>query len=166
MRLTEPLRDEHADLLPHLAELDAVAAGLDHWQADTAARLDSIVKFLRGHLIPHARAEEAVLYPAVEQVMGAPGATDTMKADHDEIVARIDRLAGAIATVGAAPASPEQAEQLRAQLYGLSAILHLHFRKEEEVLLPMLDTHLSADEAQQMFADMAAVAHPPDERSA
>ena len=29
MRLTEPLRDEHADLLPHIAELDAVAAGLD-----------------------------------------------------------------------------------------------------------------------------------------
>jgi iron-sulfur cluster repair protein YtfE (RIC family) len=166
MRRTEPLRDEHATLLPHIAELDAVAAGLDHWQADTAARLDSIVEFLRGHLVPHAQAEEAVLYPAVERVMGAPGATDTMKADHDEIVARIDRLAGATATVGTAPASPEQAEQLRAQLYGLSAILHLHFRKEEEVLLPVLDTHMSADDAHQMFAEMAAFAHPPGEREA
>jgi hemerythrin-like domain-containing protein len=160
MSVTEPLRHEHAELLPHLAELDTVAAGLDDWQAGTAQRLDGIVEFLRSHLVPHAQSEEAALYPAVERAMGAPGATDTMKADHVEIVDRIDRLADTVAAVGAGPATVEQTEQLRAQLYGLSAILHLHFTKEEEVLLPVLDTHLNADEAQKMFADMVAAAHP------
>lgn len=160
MTVTQPLRDEHADLFPHLAELDAVAAGLAEWQADTPARLDNIVEFLRNHLIPHARAEEAALYPRVEQAMNAPGATDTMKADHVEIVRRIEALAALAAAVDAGPASPAQAEQLRAQLYGLGAILALHFRKEEDVLLPVLDAKLSAEEAKAMFADMTAVAHP------
>ncbi|HMA47634.1 MAG TPA: hemerythrin domain-containing protein [Frankiaceae bacterium] len=160
MSVTEPLRHEHADLLPHLADLDRVAAGLGDWRPDTPARLDGIVGFLRGHLVPHARAEEVALYPRVEQAMGAPGATDTMTADHAEIVRRIDALAATVATVGTGPASAEQTEQLRAQLYGLAAILVLHFRKEEDVLLPVLDARLSPDDARAMFAEMAAVAHP------
>jgi iron-sulfur cluster repair protein YtfE (RIC family) len=160
MTVTQPLRDEHADLLPHLAELDTIAAGLADWQAATPARLDGIVEFLRAHLVPHARAEEAALYPRVEQAMGAPGATDTMKADHVEIIRRIDALADLVRAVDAGPASPDQVEQLRAQLYGLAAILVLHFHKEEDVLLPVLDAKLSADEAKSMFADMVAVAHP------
>jgi hypothetical protein len=41
----------------------------------------------------------------------------------------------------------------------LSAILQLHFRKEEEVLLPVLDASLSANEAAALFARMGAVAH-------
>ena len=45
------------------------------------------------------------------------------------------------------------------QLVSLSAILQLHFRKEEEVLLPVLDASLSADEAAALFARMGAVAH-------
>lgn len=160
MTVTQPLRDEHADLLPHLLELDAVAARLGDWQPDTARRLDGIIEFLRGHLVPHARAEEAALYPRVEQVMTAPGATDTMKADHHEIVRRIDDLGVLVTAIDAGPPSPDQTEQLKAQLYGLAAILMLHFHKEEAVLLPVLDAHLSAAEADALFADMGAVAHP------
>jgi iron-sulfur cluster repair protein YtfE (RIC family) len=160
MTVTQPLRDEHADLLPHLAELNTVAAGLGGWPAGTPARLDGIVGFLRDHLIPHAQAEEAALYPRVEQAMGAPGATDTMRADHVEIIRRIDAFTALVADIAAGPASPDQTEQLKAQLYGLAAILTLHFRKEEDVLLPVLDAKLSADDANAMFADMVAVAHP------
>jgi iron-sulfur cluster repair protein YtfE (RIC family) len=165
MTVTEPLRHEHADLFPHLAELDIAAADLDSWRDDTPNRLGQIVEFLRGHLVPHARAEEAALYPMVEEVMQAPGATDTMKADHVEIVRRIDELATTVAAIGSGPPTARQAEQLRAHLYGLSAILHLHFNKEELVLLPILDAHLSADDAERLFARMRAVAHS-DERSA
>lgn len=160
MRVTEPLRREHADLRPHLAELVAVAVGLDRWAADTPERLRGVVEFLAGHLVPHARAEEAVLYPAVEEVMRAPGATDTMIADHAEIMRRIDALAATVGTVGNGPATTTQAEQLRAQLYGLGAILELHFAKEEEVLLPVLDAQLGAEDAAQLFTRMHAVAHP------
>jgi iron-sulfur cluster repair protein YtfE (RIC family) len=160
MNVTEPLRREHAELRPHLAELDRLPAHLGDWNTDSPARLHAIVEFLQDHLMPHARAEEAALYPAVEEAMQAPGATDTMRADHGEIARRIDALATLVTSIGAGPPSDGQAEQLRAQLYGLSAVLQLHFAKEEEVLLPVLDAHLDAGDAAQLFARMSAVAHP------
>ena len=159
-RPTEPLRAEHRDLLPHLLALDAAANDAAGWDRDVAARaLGDIVGFLRGHLVPHAAAEEAVLYPAVEEAMAAPGATATMRADHVEIVARIDRLADTAASVAQRWPDAELARDLAHQLVGLSAILQLHFHKEEEVLLPVLDDSLSAEDATALFGRMGEVAH-------
>ncbi len=162
MSLTDPLRREHAELLPRIGDLDVVASSLGEWHSGNASRLAATVEFLRGHLVPHARAEEAVLYPAIERIMGAPGATDTMKADHVEIVRRITQLASSVEAVGAGTATALQIEQLRAQLYGLSAIVHLHFAKEEDVLLPILDARMAAGDAEQMFTLMHAAAHEHD----
>ena len=159
-RPTEPLRAEHRDLLPHLLALDTSATNVGGWDRDAAVRaLNDVVDFLRGHLVLHAAAEEEVLYPAVEQVMAAPGATATMAADHAEIVARIDRLANTVETIEQRWPDAALARDVAHQLVGLSAILQLHFRKEEEVLLPVLDASLSADEAAALFARMGAVAH-------
>ena len=159
-RPTEPLRAEHRELLPHLLALDTAAIDIAGWGSDAAvATLAGIVGFLRGHLVPHAAAEEAVLYPAVEDAMGAPGATATMRADHVEIVARIDRLAEAAAAVEQRWPDAELARDVAHQLVGLSAILQLHFRKEEEVLLPVLDANLDTDAAAALFARMGEVAH-------
>lgn len=157
---TEPLRAEHRDLFPHVTELRSVADAVTTWTDDSPARITNAVTFLRDHLVPHAQAEEAVLYPTVERLQGAPGATATMVADHAEIVARIE----ALVTLGGAftRRSPSEAEanELRAQLYGLQAILALHFAKEEEVLLPILDANLSDTDALTLFERMGAVAHP------
>lgn len=157
---TEPLRAEHRDLLPHLRALDTAADEVDQWDRDEATHvLGEILDFLRGHLVPHATAEEHVLYPAVEQAMAAPGATATMRADHAEIVARIDRLAETAAGVGERWPDAALARDLAHQLVGLSAILQLHFRKEEEVLLPVLDERLGTEDATELFARMGEVAH-------
>jgi iron-sulfur cluster repair protein YtfE (RIC family) len=159
-RATEPLRAEHRDLLPHLLALDAAADEVAGWDRDVAVgALGDVLGFLRGHLVPHATAEEAVLYPAVEEAMAAPGATATMRADHVEIVARIDRLAETAAEIEHRWPDAQLARDLTHQLVGLSAILQLHFRKEEEVLLPVLDANLSADAAETLFAHMGEVAH-------
>ena len=158
---TEPLRAEHRDLLPHLQGLETIADEVDRWNADEAAHvLGEIIGFLRGHLVPHAEAEEQVLYPAVEEAMAAPGATATMRADHAEIVSRIDRLADTAAAVATRWPDDTLVRDLTHQLVGLSAILLLHFRKEEEVLLPVLDTTLGADDAAALFARMGEEAHP------
>lgn len=159
-RPTEPLRAEHRDLLPHLLSLDTAANDVAGWDRDAAvSALGEIVGFLRGHLVPHAAAEEAVLYPAIEEAMAAPGATATMRADHVEIVARIDRLADTAAAVEQRWPDEVLAPDLAHQLVGLSAILQLHFHKEEEVLLPVLDASLDADAATALFARMGEVAH-------
>jgi hemerythrin-like domain-containing protein len=158
---TEPLRAEHRELLPHLQALDAAADEAHEWDLEQARHvLGGIVEFLRGHLVPHAHAEERVLYPAVEEAMGAPGATATMRADHSEIVARIDRLAATVNALGPGWSEAESARSVAHELVGLSAILQLHFAKEEEVLLPVLDRTLDGSQASELFARMAEVAHP------
>jgi iron-sulfur cluster repair protein YtfE (RIC family) len=159
-RPTEPLRAEHRDLLPHLLALDTAANDTAAWDRDAAvANIADLVGFLRRHLVPHAAAEEAVLYPAVEDAMGAPGATATMRADHVEIVARIDRLAESGVMVEQRWPDADLARDIAHQLVGLSAILQLHFAKEEDVLLPVLDASLDADAAAALFARMGEVAH-------
>jgi hemerythrin-like domain-containing protein len=157
---TEPLRAEHRDLAPHLKRLDTAASDVERWDRDEALHvLGQIVEFLRSHLVPHASAEEHVLYPAVEDAMAAPGATATMRADHTEIVARIDRLAATVDTVQLRWPDADLARDLAHQLVGLAAILQLHFAKEEDVLLPFLDDTLSPEHAAELFARMGEAGH-------
>lgn len=86
MRVTEPLRAEHAQLLPRLKSLPEAALAVEGSDDEAPAAVDTALSFLRDFLIPHAEAEDAALYPIVEQVMNAPGATATMSRDHLEVV--------------------------------------------------------------------------------
>jgi iron-sulfur cluster repair protein YtfE (RIC family) len=52
----------------------------------------------------------------------------------------------------------EQSNDLRRVLYGLHTLLAVHFQKEEEVYLPILDEHLEADEARDMIERMERAA--------
>jgi len=155
MGVTEPLRVEHRTVLPRVESLRAAAEAVDG--NGTEAAVDDALAFLRDHLIPHARAEDSALYPKVEQVMHAPGATLTMRRDHTEVVAltgELARLRGSLSS----PPSVDQRRALQRVLYGLYAVVRLHFAKEEEVDLPVLDAGLAPDEAAQMFEAMHAAA--------
>ena len=95
MTVTEPLRAEHAQLLPRLESLPDAALALERGDDEVPAAVDAALAFLRDTLIPHAEAEDAALYPVVERVMSAPGATATMSRDHLEVVqltAHLQRL--------------------------------------------------------------------------
>jgi len=155
--LTQPLRDEHRGLRTHVDEILAVADALeDHRPEALIDRLEQTASFLRQDLLRHAGAEEAALYPAVGRLMGAPEATATMSRDHREIAGlseRLHRLVGQLQVGDVDPA------ELRRLLYGLHAIVALHFAKEEEVYLPLLDERLSPDEARRLFGDLEAAAH-------
>ncbi len=156
---TQPLRDEHKELWPHVEVLRTTADAVGEAPAELLQRgVDEVYAFLAHHLIPHAQAEEAALYPVVQQAMGAPQATATMSRDHVEVGRLADELAGLRAQLGAAAPSPAQAKALRRVLYGLYALLTVHFAKEEEVYLPLLDQRLSAAEAAAMFERMEAAA--------
>lgn len=160
MLLTQPIRDEHRELLPHVESLRTAAEVVAD---DSSSRpqvqdvLDRALDFLTGHLIPHATAEDEVLYPAVEQVMGAPGATRTMRRDHVEVVAFTEDVQRARDGLGE-PVLPGQRRELEQLLYGLYAVVRLHFAKEEEVYLPLLDAHLTAEAAAALFRDMETAA--------
>ena len=118
--------------------------------------------FLTDHLIPHAKAEEAALYPVVQKVMGASRATATMSRDHQEIGRLAAELQDLRAELAAGNADGGLADDLRRVLYGLYTLVKVHFAKEEEVYLPLLEERLRPDEAQAMFTAMheAVATHP------
>jgi hypothetical protein len=55
-------------------------------------------------------------------------------------------------------------EDVKGQLYGLWAILQLHFAKEEEVLLPVLDVALAPADVRRLFDQMSARTRPHRQR--
>jgi iron-sulfur cluster repair protein YtfE (RIC family) len=161
MTLTQPLRDEHAELVPHIDALRA--AGDAVGQGDVAGlreAVDASYRFLTHHLIPHAQAEEAVLYPAVQRAVGAPEITGTMARDHVEVHALTEELGRFRDRLTAADALDEPlANGLRRVLYGLHHLVKVHFAKEEEVYLPILDARLTPAQADELFTAMHHAAH-------
>lgn len=156
---TQPLRDEHKELFPHIESLKV--AGLSVHGILNQGSLDLIDEaydFLSTHLLPHAHAEEAALYPVVQKVMGSRYGTATMSRDHVE-VERLTRELGLLrGQVSASEIGAKQANELKLVLYGLYTLVKVHFAKEEEVYLPLLDANLTADEAAEMFEAMEAAA--------
>jgi iron-sulfur cluster repair protein YtfE (RIC family) len=82
-----------------------------------------------------------------------------MRADHTEISLRVDRLAQAADRIATEWPDESLRHDIARQLIGLAAILALHFEKEEEVLLPVLDQTLSPTQAQVLFDHMRETAH-------
>lgn len=158
-RITEPLRAEHADLLPRV---EAIRAAADRVGDEPASAVlpfvDAALTFLRRELIPHARAEDAALYPAVDRVLGAPGATQTMSLDHEEIGRLTDSLATLREELARGALSLHDAKELRLVLYGLYVLVRLHFHKEETAYLPVLDDRLSEGEGREIFESMEQAA--------
>jgi iron-sulfur cluster repair protein YtfE (RIC family) len=156
--VTEPLRAEHRELLPQIDELAHTATWIPTAPAPVVReKLAHALDFLRHHVVPHALAEEETLYPAVEGAMRAPGATETMRRDHIEVLRRVDALEQLRDEIDEVP-TEAQRDQLAAALHGLHAIIALHFAKEEEVYLPILDRTLTPDDAELLFGRMEAAA--------
>lgn len=158
-QLTQPLRDEHKELLPHIQQLQTVAdeVGIAPILA-LRQSIDEVYTFLSQQLIPHAKAEDQALYPVVGRLMGAPEATATMRRDHVEIGRLIEELGVLRSSLKGESLDLSQEQGLRRVLYGLSALVTVHFAKEEEVYLPLLDRRLTPNEALTMFEKMEQAA--------
>ena len=158
--VTAPLRAEHRELIPHVEQLRAVADDIGDVPLDALRRdIEIAYGFLMHHLLPHAQAEERALYPVVARVLGAVRATDTMSRDHAEIGRLARELDVLRAGMGVGALDPALARDLRRVLYGLYAVVRLHFAKEEEVYLALLDGALTADEGRAMYAEMERAAY-------
>jgi len=90
--------------------------------------------------------------------MGASEATATMSQEHKEIHRYTQELGALRLHLSDASLSESEEQALHRVLYGLYALVKGHFAKEEEIYLPLLDTRLTAQEAQQMFQAMELAA--------
>jgi len=157
--LTQPLRDEHKELFPSVNRILRVADRIGEAPtAEIREGVGEVYEFLAYHLNPHAQAEEAALYPVVQKVLSSPEATRTMSRDHLEIGRYIEELEALTKNWGKASLTAEQRKALQRLLYGAYALIKVHFAKEEEIYLPILDQRLTPTSAQEMFQAMETAA--------
>ena len=153
--LTQPLRDEHKELFPHIESLRTAGLAVHGTLSQAGIDLiDEAYAFLATHLLPHAHAEEVALYPVVQKVMGAPQATATMSRDHVEVEKLTRELALLLDGLEPGEIGSGKANELKRVLYGLHTLVKVHFAKEEEIYLPLLDENLTEQAAKEMFAAM------------
>jgi iron-sulfur cluster repair protein YtfE (RIC family) len=87
---------------------------------------------LERELIPHERADEALLVPLVARALGGSDATASLSRTHAEIEHQVSRLRRLLRDVDNDTVQPEDVVELRRLLYGLYAVLRLHNAQEEE----------------------------------
>jgi iron-sulfur cluster repair protein YtfE (RIC family) len=142
----ETFRAEHRNLITRVDELARLADSLEEMSlTDRVGGIDNVLYFLRHVLVPHALSEEEVLYPAIAAILGDPRATDTMKLDHVAVQELSQELAAA---------DPADVPTQRRLLYGLDILIREHFRKEEELYLPLLE-----EQPEEYVADVMARMH-------
>ena len=101
--------------------------------AEALTALRGADRFVQQTLLPHEHAEERNLYPALARPLGSAEATAAMSRMHAEIDRLARRIHAHVETADAAGAvRADQLDDLLASLYGLHALLGLHFATEEE----------------------------------
>jgi quercetin dioxygenase-like cupin family protein/iron-sulfur cluster repair protein YtfE (RIC family) len=140
--------EEHAGLFPHLDHLGSLASeATTLGEGELRTRLREVLAFLQDDLLPHAREEEVSVYPAAEKLLRAVGgATRTMSIDHRFVGEMVEELSG----LGEGLMSSASKERMRRLLYGLQAVLQVHFTKENEAYVPLLN-RLSPSERHQLY---------------
>ena len=132
--IAEELALCHRALRPKVAELAALAVHLDELSpAEARSQLEQTQKMLEDELLPHEEAEQRTAYPLIEKVLAGESPTGPLIQTHYEI-RRLSRLFGRL--VKQLPTSgpaKEDLRDIRRVLYGLHAILTLHFAQEDEL---------------------------------
>jgi heavy metal translocating P-type ATPase len=137
--LADRFRAEHSELLPFVNRLRTIADQLDMFDAATAANeLRAIVEFLVNRLLPHEEAEEKTFYPRIAELLGGEDPTGTMSRAHVEIAHQVRVLRSLLDDLGTRQPDATDFTDFRRVLYGLYAILRLHFAQEEEAYLSLV----------------------------
>ncbi|GAB0113910.1 heavy metal translocating P-type ATPase [Acidisoma sp. C75] len=128
------LQAEHERLAGPLARLRIVADQLATLPpAEAAASLIAVDKLVREQLLRHEREDDTQLYPPIERALGGNDPIAAMHRAHREVQQLGSLLARMTADLPAEGPGPEEASDFRRVLYGLDAILRLHFAQEDEL---------------------------------
>jgi len=128
---SETLRAEHERLLDHAEHIRIAALELPTLAPEEKRELiDRIVSFLHGPFAAYGESEVRALYPQLERLVNDRRVTAGMQYDLDAIAHFTDALARA---------SVHDTSTLQELLYGVHAVITLHFRKEDELYLPLLE---------------------------
>ena len=139
-QLARRFSTEHLSLRPNLVLLLNAADHLgDTDDPDPMIMVRQAQRLMVNEIEPHERDEEQHLYPAVSHVLGGTDPTVTMSRTHAEISRFTTHLGLVIKRVGQEPPGPADRRELQRLLYGLYAVLELHFAQEDENYLSLAE---------------------------
>ena len=134
--LTRRFADDHTKLRPRLDSIRATAAALGTDPARHLHAVREVHRMLTDEILPHEAAEHAELYPVLARTLGGTDPLGPMNRGHLEIcqlTRRLGRLLDELTgTLPAAVLDMQDVQDLQQTLYGLHALLRLHFAQEEE----------------------------------
>ena len=130
----EPLRAGHERLTPLLDRIDAAARAVSGPEPERVRpELDALAELLRTRLLPHEREDEETLYPRLADALRGDDPLAAMSRTHREIFHLARLYSRLLEDLPPGPLPDFELGQLRRLLYGLGAILRLHFAQEEEI---------------------------------
>ncbi|MEW5847464.1 MAG: hemerythrin domain-containing protein [Myxococcota bacterium] len=139
MKITDALLGEHGALYPMMDNVEATLK-----RATTMEECQAAIGPLLSALISHAKLEDALLFPAIEEGIGPDGPLAVMHAEHERIEELFDR---AMHARSAAEARDYMADALE--------LTREHFGKEERVLFSIAQRVIPAERLQQLGDDWA-----------
>ena len=129
----DALRAEHDSVRRHLEHARQIADSVGDVSVEELSQwLDHAIHTIAHQFLPHAQHEETSLYARFADSPGAPSLAGVFRRDHVEFAQLVDELKAARANVSQ-PLAADVARELRRILYGMYAIMKLHFAAEEEI---------------------------------
>jgi heavy metal translocating P-type ATPase len=131
--VAERFRREHREFAPELTRIRTTADRLDLMTpTELRTELEAIGVFLNERLPRHEEEEESAVYPLVAKLSGGEDPMASMARAHVEIAHLTRVFRQLLEELPPEGPGPEEIVDLRRVLYGLHAILRLHFAQEEE----------------------------------
>jgi iron-sulfur cluster repair protein YtfE (RIC family) len=155
MQPIQGIRFIHNAIRRGVVDIEAAVDGVS--SRETAAALATRVTFLAHEVHMHTSGEEEAIYPLLDE--RARNVARHYLFDHDEEEALFARLATLLADWSGAPA---YGNELRRAAASLRYHALLHVKKEDDIIVPLVMQHFTADEQAQMI-QRAVSRYTPDQ---
>ncbi|MBI3393064.1 MAG: hemerythrin domain-containing protein [Nitrospirae bacterium] len=149
---TKQLGDEHRRVWPLLDDLASIVDSLRSGSADEGSvrRCAEAVRKIEDELDIHLLREEKILFPPLEAFLPRDsGPLAVMLAEHDDLRRDEAKMKELLA---AGPGS--SAAQLREVALRFVGVLKAHIQKEDNILFPMAEMHLSASDKERIAREL------------
>jgi len=138
--LGDRFREEHQRLQPGIRRIRHIADQLDLvTPGEARVELLELHRFLAKEVIPHEEAEDTIVYPAIAKLIGGDDPTAVMSRAHLEISHLVSVLGRHLEDMMQGGPTSDEIRELKPVLYGLDAILRLHFAQEDESYLALIE---------------------------
>jgi iron-sulfur cluster repair protein YtfE (RIC family) len=131
---------EHTELTAGVDRMHELARDLSNRPAsELIVVVGDVLRWIDETLRPHMAWEEGWLFPQIDAQAHTPWATRLVRFDHRQIARQAERLSSHRPDARHGPAHTAAVE-LRSDLLALESLVRANVEREEEFLLPMLES--------------------------